>query len=249
MEHKMSLYEINSNLQRIFNEIDCNDGEITPDIEEELSLTREQYFKKGESYADVINMYKGYLTQIKEEQDRLNHRKKVFENRIKRLEDALLNAISTFGPIETARYKIGTRKSTTYNLDEKRISDLSKYAFRFAREMNNNGVLILYNDIDLEGMLNAINANAKAEHEYDGNTEEFVPFTMSDLNCVKVDINTSSTISTLFNDAHAIKAILDNEMRFDVINKTSKTDVKNYSKISEDITIGSKVENELLSIK
>lgn len=249
MEIKQSLFDIENKLQNIFNYIEENDGEITEELDEQLAIAREEYIKKGESYASVINMFKGYIAQIKEEQERLNRRKKVFENRITILENALFNAVQKFGPIKTAKFKIGTRKSTTTEIDFERATKFKNSVFNLAREIYENGVIAFGEDCDLQGIVDVVNANIKAEWDElrDG---EWIPFTIDDLSVFKININSSSTISDLFtNKDGMLEAVLRNEVRFNIDNDLNKTELKNDLGIRDNITIASIQPNVKLSIK
>lgn len=247
MENKTSLYNIESNLQRIFNEIELNDGEITEELDEQLAIAQEEYIKKGESYASVINMFKGYIAQIKEEQERLNRRKKVFENRISRLENALFDAVQKFGPIETAKFKIGTRKSTSIEIDSERVTKLRNTVINLAKEIHSNGY-INFGDIDFDAFIAAINANAAPEAEAD--KEEFIPYTKEDLIALKVNINTRASLAELFEKKDGmLEAVLDNEMIFNVDNDMNKTEFKYDLGVWHNLTLGGVKENVKLSIR
>lgn len=249
MEIKQSLYEISVKLDDIFTELEENGGELTEELAEALEIEEANYKQKAENYAGIINQYKDYIQQIKEEKKRLDARSKIFQNRVDRLSEKLLEAIIKFGPVETAKYKIGTRNSKSIELNETRINKLQKSIFNFAREIYRNGIFETGQDVDLDGMLSVINANIKAEHELISE-EEFIPYTVNDLNYLKVNISSSGTITDLIcNKPEMIEAVLKNEIYFDVKNETSKTDMKIALEIADDITIGSKVEKLNLSIK
>lgn len=243
-----SLYDITAQFINIFNEIEELDGEITPELDEALKITKENYAQKLENYACVIQDFKADVVVLKSEIERLTNRKKLFENRIARLEARMLDAVLEYGSVETAKFKIGTRKSKTTEIDSERVTKLRNATFEFARDMYSNGY-IDFGNVDLEGMLAVLNANIEAEwnEDYEG---EFVPFTVDDLEAVKVNINSRSSIANLFTVSDGmLESVLNNEMRFNVDNDMSKTELSNELKIRDNITVGKIQENVKLSIK
>ena len=249
-----SLYNIEQDLLDIFNQIEELEGELTPELDDQLRLTQEEYKEKLEKYAHVVRQYEADIKVIKEEVERLNKRKKTFENRIERLKKVMLEAVVNFGPVETPKFKIGTRLSKSTNLDTYRIDTLSRGLMSFAREIHQNGVIAFGEDCDVEGMLAVVNANLKAEHEASlvlGYTNgEFIPFTLDDLKVAKININAENNLINLFTEKDGmLKAVLDNEQRFNIGNATDKTTIKNATEIYKDLTIGEVVENVNLSIK
>lgn len=249
-----SLYDISQDFLNIFNEIEENDGELTPELEKQLKITRENYNTKGEVYCKIIKQYENYINEIKEEKARLDKRKKVLENRIKRLKDRLLDAINQFGPIETSLFKIGTRKSNSIEINSNRLHTLNTAIIKFAKEIHNNGLITFGEDNDIEGMLDVINANLKAENEYDkeyGITDkDFIPFTIQDLEAAKINISNESNIYDLFKyNAGMLEAVLNNEAVFNIEDVEDKTYIKELSKVTDNITIAKVKTDNNLSIR
>ena len=241
-----SLYQINEELLRIFAEIEENDGEITPEQEELVAITAENRVEKLHNYAKIINSYKADCESIKLEKKRLDRRKEIFENRIKRLEDIMLKNVELFGPVETSLFKIGTRKSKSVEIDNERIYKLNRAVFNFAREIHDNGVIAFGEDCDVQGMLDAINANLKAESTND----DFVPYSVEDLSAIKVNINSKSSVLDLFVQKDGmLEAVLDNEANFNIDTDISKTELKQELINMPNITIGEIKEKENLSIR
>lgn len=243
-----SLYEITSKFNELFNEIEENDGEVTSGIEEALAITQENYKEKLENYTMVIRDYESDIVVLKAETERLNTRKKVIENRIERLKQRVLDAVLQFGPVETAKFKIGTRKSKVVNIDDNRTQILKRAMFKFAEDIYANGVLAFGENCDIHGILDVVNANVKAQ--YNIPDEEFVPFTLNDLNVFRVNINSSSNLIDLFTRKDGLlEAFLTNQARFNCDNEISKTELKNELSMFDDITIGNIDEKVNLSIR
>lgn len=249
MDKKQSLYDITEQLLSIFDQIEELEGELTPKLEEQLELTRENYNAKGEAYCKIIKQYENYITEIKEEKARLDKRKKVFENRVERLKKVLLEAINTFGPIETALFKIGTRKSNSIEIDENRITILNNAIINFAKDMYKNAVVEFGENIDLDGMIATINANIKADFEYIGR-DDFKPYTVDDLRAIDIKISDNTNLLDLFGDDESmLKLVLENQQRFTIDSDTNKSKFKDYLEIMPEITVAEKVQNVSLSIR
>lgn len=70
MENK-SIYHIQSDHLELMREIENNDGEITPEINERLGLTKEHFEEKAVSYGYLMKSINDEVTILKSEIDRL----------------------------------------------------------------------------------------------------------------------------------------------------------------------------------
>ena len=50
----MNIWQIQQDLLDIFNELEDNGGELTPELEEKLAVTQEDFKNKIKSYGEVI---------------------------------------------------------------------------------------------------------------------------------------------------------------------------------------------------
>lgn len=93
----MNIYHIEQELLDIFEELEENGGELTPELETRLSIAQEDFKDKIESYTHVIAKYNADINFIKAEQKRLkdlsDRKKKVVE----RLTKVMIEAIDKFG--------------------------------------------------------------------------------------------------------------------------------------------------------
>ena len=107
-----TLYEINAAILQC---VDWETGEIL-DLEslEELRMEREQ---KIENIALWIKNLDAEVAAIKAEQDTLAARRRVKENRAKRLKEYLANTLEG-SRFETAKVQIGFRKSTALEIND-----------------------------------------------------------------------------------------------------------------------------------
>lgn len=93
----MNIFQIQQELQEVFDILEENGGELTPELEEVLTVTTENFKSKIKDYVEVIKQTEADLRLIKEEQDRLNNIKKSKVRVIERLNSIIIPAIETYG--------------------------------------------------------------------------------------------------------------------------------------------------------
>ena len=64
-----NIYQISQELLAIFDELEENGGELTPELEEQLNITREEFKDKIKSYSNVVKMLENDIVDIKENYD------------------------------------------------------------------------------------------------------------------------------------------------------------------------------------
>ena len=127
-----SIFEIDKELYALYDEIEEAGGEITPEIEEKLELNGQEMTNKVKSITNYINKLKADLLAIKSETDRLTKLKKSKDNTITGLTKLVLFAINNYGTedkkgkkwIDWGTGRVGIRKSTSVELDDKKIENL-----------------------------------------------------------------------------------------------------------------------------
>lgn len=124
-----SIYNIQQDLLEIFDQIEANDGEITPELEEQLRISQDEFEDKIRSYTGVIHQLECDLGAIKDEKARLDSIKKSKEKTIERLKQIILEAIQMFGDtsksgtkfIDYGTGKVSLRKSESVELDDDKL--------------------------------------------------------------------------------------------------------------------------------
>ena len=109
----MNLYEITQEQKCLIAEIESMEGEITPEMEQALAITKEQLDQKSIAYLSVITNKEGFNALIDNEIKRLQAIKKRNDTLVRRLKENLLNAVRTFGEYEVGTHKFTTRKSSS----------------------------------------------------------------------------------------------------------------------------------------
>lgn len=111
-----SLYHIESDYLELINQVIEQDGELTPEQEQALSITQQELEVKSIAYINVIKTTESYIIGIDAEIKRLQALKKQNENLVDKLKSNLLNAVNIFGSFTAGFHKFGTRKSTSVNV-------------------------------------------------------------------------------------------------------------------------------------
>lgn len=114
---KISLYDINAEQKALISEIEAAEGELTPEMEEKLAITKAQLSQKSIAYLEVIKVKEAFNSLIDDEVKRLQGLKKRNNKVVDNLKDNLLTAVKTFGDYEIGTQKFGTRKSHVLVVD------------------------------------------------------------------------------------------------------------------------------------
>lgn len=258
-----NIFEIGDHLKAIFNELEENGGELTEELAADLEITQENFKDKIESYCQVITMYKSEVECCKEEKDRVNNIQKTKKNIIERIVERLLFAVQLYGEtgksgnkiINLPTRKLYTTSRTSVNENESRKGKLAYYLISYIKELNQNGVLELGEEVDINSLLEPINAIAKSEYEIldeFGNTpvEEFIPYTLADLQAVKLDINTSISFYDLLTSHYKIGYLIAND---EIPYSNTEVDKDIAKAILQDdpsrLTVGELIKKDSLTIK
>lgn len=252
-----SLYNISSEILSIFENVENNEGEITDEEYNSLVIKQEELKTKLDCYVKAVKEFNASAAFCKTEKKSIDDRKKIYENRVLRLKKAMLDAVNNFGEfgknnkfIELESCRLYTKASTAVNVDEDRVNLFMTHFEKFLREVVNGDVLYTGEDVDLQGILDVINANIKAEQEYG-----FVPFTLNDLTTFKIGIKSTATIYELFRShKDAILEYAHNPFTAEISNETVKEDWKTIITVADEQgtakpTMAELVKNESLIIK
>ena len=249
-----SLYAIQEELLKLFGEIEANDGEITEEQLDVLNIKEEELKDKLESYYKAIQSWKADMASCKEEEKRIANTRKKYENRIERLKSVMLETVNTFGAdgknnkfIELPTARIFTKTSKTVEIDEERIALLINAIISFITEAYNNGCLYTGEDVDFEGIIQAINANVIAEQGPD-----FKPYTIDDLSILAVDVTYNGTFVNMFMSKEKVLELIASLYINTIVKQNTTKEAFKYTiEINgpDKITIAKLVNNQSLQIK
>lgn len=251
-----SLYNIEQNLCSLLQTIEDNDGEVTDEQYNELLITEEELKTKLDQYHKAIKIWTADAVACKEEKKRINEVQKKYENRVSRLKESMLDAVIKFGQIgksnkfiELPTVRLFTKQSKSVVVDEHRVNIFISEFERYIRELVSQDCLYASIDVDMQGILDCINANVRAEYG-----EDFEPFTMHDLTTIKLTISQTDTVYDLFKTGDALVMYGKNFVKCIIENSTMKEDWNTAIEIAEKtntskITLASIQINQNLQMK
>ena len=109
---KKSLYHIETEYLAIINQVEQLDGELTPELEAQLTINEKELQGKSIAYLEFIGSKEALNVRLDDEIKRLQAIKKSNDNLISNLKNRLLDAVKLFGDFEVGLTKFGTRKSS-----------------------------------------------------------------------------------------------------------------------------------------
>lgn len=115
-----SLYTISGDLLALLSAIEANDGEITPDIEQALAITEDQFAAKATDYGLAILNLEAMAKAAKAEKERLAGLQKFYENVSNRLRSALCGAMDVLDhpKVESPSVRLFLRYTTATEVDD-----------------------------------------------------------------------------------------------------------------------------------
>ena len=115
-----SIFKIQAEYQQIVNELIDNGGEITPELELALQITKDNFHSKSENYGYITKQFNAEMRIIDDEIHRLEQLKRVRQKAIERLKANIEMAMTTFevDKIETPLIKISFRKSESVEVED-----------------------------------------------------------------------------------------------------------------------------------
>lgn len=115
----MNIFKIQSEYQQIVTQLIENGGELTPELELAMQITKDNFHSKSESYGYCIREINYNKEIIEKEIERLQKLNKSCDKTIVKLKDRVELAMITFevDKIETPLIKISFRKSESVEVE------------------------------------------------------------------------------------------------------------------------------------
>lgn len=252
-----NIYNIQQSLFSIFDELEENGGELTPELEEQLNITQEQFKSKIKDYSNIIKMLESDITAIKKEKARLSDLQKSKEKNIERLKKIMVEAIENFGDTTKAggKYvdygtgKVSVRNSQAIEVEEDSVNRFVNRLITSLKWYNENNQLHngLVDPIDVIAF-----ANSKTQEEEDDNIEVDV-YNTKDTENLAISVDLDINIPTLLTTEKGInlaKALLDYNI-FSIKAKADKKGIKDEAKSEQHFmpVFAKLVTNKSISIK
>lgn len=197
----MNLYNIEQELEELFTTLEENEGEITEDQYNQLCIKQEELKSKLESYYHAVRAWESDAECCKNEKKRINDVQNKFKNRIDRLKAAIIDAITRFGDcnksgtkyIELPTMRMSIRGSVGVEINQDRTNLFIGYFVHYVQELYSQGVIYTGDDVDMQGILDVINAECIAEYG-----DDFNKFTFDDMRAIKVEVSTTLSPMEMF---------------------------------------------------
>lgn len=225
-----NIYQISQDLLTIFQELEENGGELTPELEQELNITQESLYDKVKSYVSVIHHYEDDLDAIKRETARLSNLKKSKEKIIERLKSVVLKAVETFGDenkngvksIDFGTGKVSTRKSEAVELYDDNINHIVNCVNFIVDMEHTNNQLDVIDRIDKDVLIDIIASHPMGGAEIGINVSE------DDLKHIGLNLSTTFNLQDLLDGCSwdALKEVVKNDPNFKLVPNVSKSDLK-----------------------
>lgn len=130
-----NIFELQQELLDLFDEVEQNCGELTPELEEKLTITQDEFLEKVEKYTCVIKDLNIDMAGIKEEQARLKALYDRKEKAVNRIKTIIIDAVNRFGAIKKSgvRYldyglgEVSVRKSDAVEINDSLVSYVGNY--------------------------------------------------------------------------------------------------------------------------
>lgn len=244
-----NIFELQQELLDLFDEVEQNYGELTPELEEKLAITQDEFLEKVEKYTCVIKDLNIEMAGIKEEQARLKALYDRKEKTVNNLKKIIINAVNQFGATKKSGVKylnyglgeVSVRKSEAVEINEDLVKAVETELINgatFNKEINQ---LDCSDHVDLTSFVK--------KYSNDNN----VAVTTSELNNVDVNLSVTIPISDLSKGTGypALKEIIRYSDNYKLSTSVSKSALK--PKLKENgacvPNLAKLVQNESLIIK
>lgn len=236
-----SIFNIQQDLYAIFNSIEENEGELTPEIEEVLTIKREEFNTKIQGYVAFIKQLELDNKGIKEEIARLKDLQKSKEKTIDNLKKIMITAINEFGDttktgtkfLDYGTGKVSIRKSDSIEVDEEGTKQFVNRFFRYFNWLhftNTNN----QQQLDVKDVVDFCNKTKQEDEEDIIETN----YTDDDLANLQANLDFKVNLKDLITNPDGLKLInslLDYKVLATIKPSVDKTEVKKEVKSSGDI--------------
>ena len=205
----MNIWQIQQELLDIFNELEENGGELTPELEDKLNITQSEFKNKIENYLYVIKKTESDINACDAEAKRLTALKKSKQNTIDRIKSVMAKAIEQFGDenksgnrfIDLGTAKITVRKSDKVIVNDDFAATLVDSTFTeirsvaFTKELQSNDLkdLLTVPENKLDGVTANISIDVPLKDLYKDDGDAFIKSIFAYGKYFKVKANISKT--------------------------------------------------------
>ena len=236
-----SIFNIQQDLYSIFDSIEENEGEITPELEEALTIKREEFSTKIQGYVAFIKQLELDNKGIKEEIARLKDLQKSKEKTIDNLKKIMAMAIDAFGDtnksgtkfLDYGTGKVSIRKSDSIEVDEEGTKQFVNRFFRYFNWLHFTNTAD-QQELDVKDVIDFCNKNKQDDEEDIVETN----YTDDDLANLQASLDFKVNLKDLITNPNGLKLInslLDYKVLATIKPSVDKTEVKKEVKSNGEI--------------
>ena len=236
-----SIFNIQQDLYAIFDSIEENEGEITPELEEVLTIKREEFSTKIQGYVAYIKQLELDNKGIKEEIARLKDLQKSKEKTIDNLKKIMAMAIDAFGDtnksgtkfLDYGTGKVSIRKSDSIEVDEEGTKQFVNRFFRYFNWLHFTNTAD-QQELDVKDIIDFCNKNKQDDEEDIVETN----YTDDDLTNLQANLDFKVNLKDLITNPNGLKLInslLDYKVLATIKPSVDKTEVKKEVKSNGEI--------------
>ena len=236
-----SIFNIQQDLYSIFDSIEENEGEITPELEKALTIKREEFSTKIQGYVAFIKQLELDNKGIKEEIARLKDLQKSKEKTIDNLKKIMVMAINAFGDtnksgtkfLDYGTGKVSIRKSDSIEVDEEGTKQFVNRFFRYFNWLHFTNTAD-QQELDVKDVIDFCNKNKQDDEEDIVETN----YTDDDLTNLQANLDFKVNLKDLITNPNGLKLInslLDYKVLATIKPSVDKTEVKKEVKSNGEI--------------
>ena len=236
-----SIFNIQQDLYAIFDSIEENEGEITPELEEALTIKREEFSTKIQGYVAYIKQLELDNKGIKEEIARLKDLQKSKEKTIDNLKKIIAMAINDFGDtnksgtkfLDYGTGKVSIRKSDSIEVDEEGTKQFVNRFFRYFNWLHFTNTAD-QQELDVKDVIDFCNKTKQDDEEDIIETN----YTDDDLANLQASLDFKVNLKDLITNPDGLKLInslLDYKVLATIKPSVDKTEVKKEVKSNGEI--------------
>lgn len=236
-----SIFNIQQDLYSIFDSIEENEGEITPELEKALTIKREEFSTKIQGYVAFIKQLELDNKGIKEEIARLKDLQKSKEKTIDNLKKIMAMAIDAFGDtnksgtkfLDYGTGKVSICKSDSIEVDEEGTKQFVNRFFRYFNWLHFTNTAD-QQELDVKDIIDFCNKNKQDDEEDIVETN----YTDDDLTNLQANLDFKVNLKDLITNPNGLKLInslLDYKVLATIKPSVDKTEVKKEVKSNGEI--------------
>lgn len=252
----MTIFNIDKQLQALYQAIEDNDGELTFEMEEALAITENDFRNKIKDYSEVVKQISYDIDSIDKELIRLQDLKKAKQRTLENLKKIMVYYIDKYGDINAngVRYidygtgKISTRKSKSISVDDNLVKSVTDTVFYYLNYLNDNNQLSCYDGVKQEDLFHHIKQTLEEDSDLKNAAETF---TFSDIEDIKTNISFDIPLDKLLSGDgfKLVSSLLQYCRDFKVKESVNKQELKKNIDAGIFSSLGQVVENKTLQIK